>query len=120
MFDRRLKGAKYFFVATVTVEIDDGVGHRGNQVLQDFALHRREIKEAIQHQKFNVVEPGQGNSSTINLTSQNLQRPQNKMTERVVITGLGALSGLGAGALLQFEKARAGVSAEGTPPRTRT
>ena len=76
VFNRGLKWTKDIFIATVAVEIDYGVGHRRNQVLEDFALHWSEIKEAIQHQQLKVIQTRQGNSLTSNFATQNLQRPQ--------------------------------------------
>ena len=58
------------------IQIDDDVGNNRNQAAQDFSLHRSEIKEAIQHQEFYLLQPGQGNTAPGNFAAQNLERAQ--------------------------------------------
>ncbi len=58
------------------IQIDDNVGNGRNQAAQDLSLHRREIKEAIQHQEFYLLQPGQGNTVPGNFAAQNLERAQ--------------------------------------------
>src|SRR5215217_7417434 len=74
--DRFLERNKYFRVAVVMIEIDDGFRKTRKQLAQKLSLYRREIEESVNDKKLHLRQPRHLHESFIDHAAQHPQRAQ--------------------------------------------
>src|ERR1051325_7432383 len=90
VFDRGSKRLKDVRVLIIVIDVHDYIGDARDQLSQNLALHRREIKEAVEHQQLNFIEPRQRRLVPGDFAADDLRREQLNRLLKILVGQLSA------------------------------